>query len=32
VALRWITQQKAIVVTAAENPAYLGEDLDIFQF
>ena len=32
VALRWVAQQGGLVVTAAENPEYLQEDLDIFSF
>jgi len=32
VALRWIAQQQSVFVTAAENPEYLKEDLDIFSF
>eukprot|EP00041_Stephanoeca_diplocostata_P000711 m.16338 g.16338 ORF g.16338 m.16338 type:complete len:306 (+) comp10954_c0_seq2:66-983(+) len=32
VALRWVMQQQAVFVTAAENPEYLAEDLDVFGF
>lgn len=32
VALRWVAQQPALFVTAAENPDYMKEDLDIFGF
>eukprot|EP00037_Helgoeca_nana_P031977 m.411519 g.411519 ORF g.411519 m.411519 type:complete len:298 (-) comp28678_c0_seq1:22-915(-) len=32
IALRWVVQQPALVVTAAENPDYMKEDLDIFGF
>ena len=32
VALRWIAQQGVLFATAATNPAYLKEDMDIFSF
>jgi diketogulonate reductase-like aldo/keto reductase len=32
VALRWIVQQDALFVTAASNPEYLKEDLQVFSF
>jgi len=32
VALRWVIQQDSIFVTAASNPLYLSEDLDVFGF
>ena len=32
VALRWVAQQGGLVVTAAEDPEYLAEDLDIYGF
>lgn len=32
VALRWLVQQNISAVTAAHNPAYIAEDIDIFDF
>eukprot|EP00658_Telonema_sp_P-2_P015765 TRINITY_DN1608_c0_g4_i19.p1 TRINITY_DN1608_c0_g4~~TRINITY_DN1608_c0_g4_i19.p1 ORF type:complete len:291 (+),score=66.58 TRINITY_DN1608_c0_g4_i19:182-1054(+) len=32
VALRWLVQQKIAVVTAANNPEYQKEDMDLFSF
>jgi len=32
VALRWVVQQDALIVTAATNPEYLKEDLALFEF
>jgi diketogulonate reductase-like aldo/keto reductase len=32
VALRWITQQGAVIVTSASKPAYMTEDLALFGF
>ena len=32
VALRWVAQAGAIIVTAADQPEYIKEDLDIFSF
>jgi 2,5-diketo-D-gluconate reductase A len=32
VALRWLVQQNISVVTAASNPAYIREDIDVFSF
>ena len=32
VALRWLVQQGISAVTAAHNPAYITEDLDLFSF
>ena len=31
-AFRWLIQQKILAVTAAYNPAYIAEDLDVFSF
>jgi diketogulonate reductase-like aldo/keto reductase len=32
VALRWLVQQNISVVTAASNPEYIREDIDVFSF
>lgn len=32
VALRWLVQQNITVVTAASNPEYISEDIDVFSF
>ena len=32
VALRWVTQQGVVAVTASTNPAHLQGDMDIFDF
>lgn len=32
VAFRWLIQQNITVVTAANNPAYIAEDIDVFNF
>ena len=32
VALRWLVQQEITVVTAADEPAYIAEDLDLWSF
>ena len=32
VALRWLVQQNITVVTAASNPTYISEDIDLFSF
>ena len=32
VALRWVVQQGVLFATAATNPTYLREDLDVFGF
>ena len=32
VALRWLVQQNITAVTAAHNPAYIAEDIDVFSF
>lgn len=32
VALKWLVQQNITVVTAADNAAYIQEDIDLFSF
>ena len=32
VAFRWLIQQNVTAVTAAHNPEYIAEDLDVFSF
>jgi diketogulonate reductase-like aldo/keto reductase len=32
VALRWVVQQKALVLTAASKASYIAQDLDLFSF
>jgi len=32
VALKWLVQQNISAVTAAHNPAYIAEDIDLWRF